>query len=255
MKRTSAHVHQPAARTVTRAAPVLPRPKRIGLIRCLLLMAMGAAASWAASPISLDIAVKSIGAPQPPRLVGDVLILSFRPDQPTRFVGVRFAHESWRVLHPCAMNDKGVFVLDYELPEGVRELRYRIVEDGLWTTDPSNPDTDVDSSGVAFSVYTLQSEPVRTVINPKPGDGGLTFVFNGPPGKRVALVGDFNAWDPFMDLMDETTPGTYSISLRVPPGGHWYYFLSDGRRILDRHNAQTGTTPDGVTVSYFESTP
>ena len=255
MKRTSAHVHQPAARTVTRAALVLPRPKRIGLIRCLLLMAMSVAASWAASPVSLDIAVKSIGAPQPPHVVGDVLILSFRPDQPTRFVGVRFAHESWSVLHPCARNDKGVFVLDYEIPEGVRELRYRIVEDGLWTTDPSNPDTDVDPSGVAFSVYTLTSEPVRTVINPKATDGGLTFVFNGPPGKRVALVGDFNNWDPFMDLLAETAPGTYTISLRVPPGGHWYYFLSEGRRILDRHNAQTGVTPDGVTVSYFESTP
>jgi hypothetical protein len=217
---------------------------------------MSAAAAHAASPISLDIAVKSIGMAQPPRLVGDVLILSFKPDQPVRFVGVRFAHESWKVLHPCALNQKGVFVLDYALPEGVREVRYRVVEDGLWTIDPSNPDTDVDASGVAFSVFTLETEPVRPIINPKPDTGGgLTFLFNGNPGHRVALVGDFNNWDPFMDLLDESAQGTYSITLRVPPGEHWYYFFSDGRRILDRHNAQTGVTPDGDTVSYFVSAP
>jgi len=215
-------------------------------------MAMSAAAAHAASPISLDIAVKSIGLPQPPHMVGDILILSFRPDPPVQFVGVRFAHESWKILHPCAQNEKGVFVLDYELPEGVQEVRYRIVEDGLWTTDPSNPDTEVDASGVAFSVYTLESEPVRPIINPKPdASGGLTFSFSGAPGRRVALVGDFNDWDPFMDLLDETAPGNYSITLRVPPGEHWYYFFTDGRRILDRHNAQTGVTPDGDTVSYF----
>lgn len=216
---------------------------------------MSAAASWAASPVTLDIAVKSIGAAQPPRLVGDVLILSFRPDPPARFVGVRFAHESWRILHPCAQNDKGVFVLDYELPEGVRDVRYRVVEDGLWTTDPSNPDVEVDASGVAFSLYTLASEPVRPIITPKPVDGGYTFIFNGPPGKRVALVADFNNWDPFMDLLDETSPSTYSLTLRIPPGEHWYYFWTDGRRVLDRHNAQTGVTPDGDTVSYFVSSP
>jgi len=219
-------------------------------------MALSAAASWAASPVSLDIAVKNLGSAQPPRLVGDVLILSFRPAVPVSFVGVRFAHESWKVLHPASVNPKGVFVLDYELPEGVRDVRYRIVEDGLWTTDPSNPDVEVDSTGVAFSVYTLESEPVRPIVNPSPAeDGGVTFVFNGPSGRRVALVGDFNNWDPFMDLLDETAPGTYSISLRVPPGEHWYYFWTEGRRVLDRHNAQSGVTPDGHAVSYFVSTP
>jgi len=232
--------------------PELPRPRRIGLIRCLLLLAMSAAAAHAASPVSLDIAVKGIRAPQAPRLVGDILILSFRPDPPAQFVGVRFFHESWKVLHACSLNDRGVFVLDYELPEGVREVRYRIVEDGLWTTDPSNPVTEVDASGVSFSVFTVENEPVRSIVNPKTdAAGGLTFIFNGAPGRRVAIVGDFNNWDPFMDPLEETSPGTYSITLRVPPGEHWYYFLTDGRQVLDRRNAQTGVTPDGATVSYF----
>ena len=44
-------------------------------------------------------------------------------------------------------------------------------------------------------------------------------MFRGKPGRRVSLVGDFNNWDPFMDPLDETSPGSYSVTLRVPAGG------------------------------------
>jgi 1,4-alpha-glucan branching enzyme len=92
-------------------------------------------------------------------------------------------------------------------------------------------------------------------VNPKQEGTGLTFIFKGSPDRRVSVVGDFNNWDPFMDPMEETEPGMYSATIRVPAGEHWYYFFSDGRRILDRFNAQTGVDPDGGTVSYFVSRP
>jgi hypothetical protein len=198
--------------------------------------------------------VKSIDSSRPPRMIDDVLVLSYKPERPVRFVGVRFAHEDWKFLHPYEWNERGVLVLDYPVPEGVREIRYRIVVDGLWMSDPANPVADADAAGVPFSVYRLESEPTRTVVNPKPDMGGaFTFVFRGSPGRRVSIVGDFNNWDPFMDPLDEIAPGSYSVTLRIPAGEHWYYFFSDGRRILDRFNAQTGVDPDGGTVSYFVS--
>jgi hypothetical protein len=45
----------------------------------------------------------------------------------------------------------------------------------------------------------------------------------------------------------------YRITLRVPAGEHWYYFFTEGRRILDMFNPETGVDPDGNTVSYFSS--
>jgi 1,4-alpha-glucan branching enzyme len=239
---------------VTQPPDGRPRPKRVTLVRCLLLSCMLASAGtgFAASPVALDIAVQSISASQPPLMVNDVLVLSFKPDAPARFVGVRFAHEAWKVLHPYARNEKGVFVLDYPVPEGQREIRYRIVVDGLWMADPSNPQVDTDAVGNEFSVFVLDKEPVRPIINPKQeSDGEITFAFSGAPGRRVALVGDFNNWDPFMNPLEESAPGTYTITLRVPSGAHWYYFYCDGQRILDRYNPETGVDPDGKTVSYF----
>ena len=236
------------------APPRPPRRKRFSLVRCLLLACLLATAggAWAANPVSLDVAMKLLPAALPPHMVEDTLILSFQPAAPARFVGVRFASESWTVLHPCAVNENGVFVLDYPVPEGLREIRYRVVVDGQWMADPLNPDIDTDAAGTQVSVFTLDKEPARPVVNPRvERDGSITFVYQGTAGHRVSLVGDFNNWDPFMDYLSEGQPGSYSVTLRMPPGVHWYYFVSDGRRILDRFNAASAVDPDGSAVSTF----
>jgi 1,4-alpha-glucan branching enzyme len=207
-------------------------------------------AAFAANPVSLDMAMKTLERQQPPRMVEEILVLTLKPGEPARFVGARFAHESWNVLHPYAVNESGVFVLDYPVPEGLREIRYRIVVDGLWMADPTNPRADSDAVGNEFSVFTLEKEPFRPIVNPRPErDGSVTFTFRGATGRRVAIVGDFNNWDPFMDLLQEKTPGTYTVTLRLRPGRHWYCFFSGGDRILDRYNTDTGVDPDGTTVS------
>ena len=102
--------------------------------------------------------------------------------------------------------------------KGIREIRYRIVVDGLWMADPANPLTDTDAAGVSFSVYTLEKEPFRTIVNPKQVGNQLQFVFHGTSGRRVFLVGDFNNWDRSMYPLDETAPGTGSSLFRVRRG-------------------------------------
>jgi hypothetical protein len=237
-----------------------PRRKRVSLVRWLLLACLVGAAGplFGANPLSLDIAVKTLTSAQPPRMVGDELILSYKPSLPTpvRYVGVRFGHESWKVLHTYAVNEHGIFVLDYPVPEGVREIRYRIVVDGLWIADPTNPRVDSDAMGDEFSVVTLEREPERPIVNPRLERGGaLTFTFRGIPGRRVSLLGDFNNWDPFMDYLTERSPGLYTLTLRMPAGPHWYVFFTEGRRVLDMFNAESAVDPDGVTVSYFSLSP
>jgi hypothetical protein len=228
--------------------------KRVTLLRWLLLtfMLAPAGAAFAITPLMLDSTIQRISGSEAPRMVGDVLVLSLKPDHFCRFVGVRFAHEDWNVLHPYRKNEKGVFVLDYPVPEGVREIRYRVVIDGQWMPDPANPRVEADAVGNEFSLYTLEKEPVRPVVSPRREESGaITFLFRGAPGRRVTLVGDFNNWDPLMNEMEETAPGMYSITLRLPAGQHWYCFYSEGRKHLDRYNSRSGLDPDGVTVSYF----
>jgi 1,4-alpha-glucan branching enzyme len=228
----------------------------LSLLRYLILACMLASAgnAFAVNPVTLQIAVQSIESTEPPHMLGDTLLLSLKPDRPARFVGVRFAHEDWRILHSYEMNENGVFVYDFPVPEGVREIRYRVVVDGLWMPDPANPRVDADDAGNVLSVYTLDRDIVRPIVNPKrEHDGSVTFMYTGDPGRRVTLVGDFNNWDPFMESMEETGPGRYAITLRVPAGRHWYFFFTEGRRVLDPYNPESGIDPDGIKVSYFSS--
>ncbi len=238
----------------------LPRKRRVSLLRCLLLACLvgGAAArAFAAQPTTLDLALNGLKDARPPHLVDDALILSYRPSRDTvRFVGARFETESYGVLHVFSRNQYGIFVLDYEVPENVHVVRYRLVVDGLWVNDPSNPDAEADPQGNLISLFTIEKEPERPLHNPRrEPDGSVTFVFRGPPGRNVTIQGDFNNWDPFMDQLVETEPGQYRINLRLLPGTHWYRFFTDGQRLLDRYNSDTALDPDGEPVSFFELAP
>ena len=238
----------------------LPQKRKVSLLRCLLLACMIAGATagaFAAQPQTLDLALNGLKDSQPPHLVDDVLILSYRPaGQGTRFVGARFDTENYAVVHAFSRNQYGIFVLDYQVPEDTRVLHYRLVVDGLWVSDPSNPDAEMDRQGNLISLFTIEKEPVRPIVNPRrEADGSVTFVFRGQPGRRVAIGGDFNNWDPFMNPLTETEPGLYRATLRLLPGAHWYLFFSDGHWALDQFNSDTALDPDGNPVSYFELAP
>jgi 1,4-alpha-glucan branching enzyme len=100
-------------------------------------------------------------------------------------------------------------------------------------------------------VFELESEPWRSLVNPEVKAGKATFVYLGTPGTRVSLVGDFNEWDPFAELMTEERPGRFTATIEVRPGRHYYAFFAGGRKVLDEANSETGVDPDGRQVSSF----
>ncbi len=54
---------------------------------------------------------------------------------------------------------------------------------------------------------------------------------DAPASSRVAVVGDFNDWDPTATPLRPTgTAGTWIVELRLKPGRYHYTFLIDGRR-------------------------
>ncbi|HEY0996608.1 MAG TPA: isoamylase early set domain-containing protein [Gemmatimonadaceae bacterium] len=55
------------------------------------------------------------------------------------------------------------------------------------------------------------------------------FVLDAPAAQSVALVGDFNAWDPrSAPLARDPQTGLWTLTLPVIPGRHVYAFLVDG---------------------------
>lgn len=60
--------------------------------------------------------------------------------------------------------------------------------------------------------------------------GVVKFVLVAPHARQVALVGDFNAWNPAATPMVRThTGGTWTVELPLPAGRHLYSFIVNGR--------------------------
>jgi hypothetical protein len=58
----------------------------------------------------------------------------------------------------------------------------------------------------------------------------VQFVLVASEARSVALVGDFNDWDPAATPLQATSGGAWSVALRLPLGRHRYAFVVDGVR-------------------------
>jgi len=200
----------------------------------------------------MDVRIKGIDRAGPPEYLEQQVLLSYESNKPVRLVGARFAHEDYRIFHIYFRNEHDVFLLLLDIPEEVETLHYRIVVDGLWTSDPFNPHQQEDTFDRSFSVFSLQDRPPRTPISPEiDREGKVIFFFQSLPGRAVSVAGDFNNWDPFWHRLQETQPGEYHLSVQMPPGRHFYYFIVNGDRVLDPINQDSARDYEGYRVSTF----
>jgi Glycogen recognition site of AMP-activated protein kinase len=66
----------------------------------------------------------------------------------------------------------------------------------------------------------------RQAGRPSPVDG-VTFALSAPSAARVALIGDFNDWNPDANPL-RRGKGLWSVTLRLKPGRYRYSFVVDG---------------------------
>jgi hypothetical protein len=194
------------------------------------------------------------------------IIFTYKANRPVKVVGARFEHESFNRLHIYERHtyeEDGrkdqVFFLVYTVPEeDFQYLKYRITVDGLWMTDPFNPNTISEGPfGVEYSYFEIRERVVQPLVNPQWEESGrATFRFVGMPGQLVAIAGDFNGWDPYRNPLKEDPVGSgrYSITLSVAPSGRQHYcFYIDGVRSEDPFNPNRLHDRDRNPVSYFEN--
>jgi hypothetical protein len=73
----------------------------------------------------------------------------------------------------------------------------------------------------------------------------VQFVLDAPRASRVAVVGDFNAWDGTQTPLErDSVSGIWSTLVDVRPGRHVYAFLIDGKLWMLDPNAPRTKDPD-----------
>jgi hypothetical protein len=207
--------------------------------------------------------------PGPPELYEDAVL--FTASSSLRRVGVAFAYEGFAKVYwfrqllvpqdplgapvpkgrkkPAPYKDSGILFYVHQPPEDLGELEYRLIIDGLWTSDPANPLVRRDkTTGLRASVLPLPN--VKKSPGPLDGPkGSLSFNFKGPSGESVTVAGSFNDWDPFMYELIENPAGVYTLTLPLPPGTYQYVFFHRGEQYLDPYNFRRVYGKNGKAVS------
>lgn len=204
-------------------------------------------------PQELHLHLNRLTSAQAPRIIANYLVLSSQGVY--RSVGAAFSHENWSTIHQFKKNTNGIFVLAIALPYGpARTVNYRLVLDGLWTTDPVNLARTIDRhSGLPVSVLELPERSIRVfgvwhpAVDQK--DNTALFYYEGLAGQRVTVSGSFNGWDPFIHELKEVKPGTYELELKLPPGTYYYAFVYMGERQRDPLNKTVAWDSNGRQVS------
>jgi hypothetical protein len=246
----------------------------------IVLLAMIAAASFADTNSDradwetyqlIDRLITLEGPTQP--IIHENFVI-FTASTRLRKVGVSFAHENFSKVYwyrqlqlpqdqlnapippgkkvPDLYIDSGIQFYVYPIPESIKELEYRLVINGLWTTDPGNSRIRRDAvSGLSLSVLPVPPK----ISKPDPLKGlpkGLIFTFNGPPGESVTVAGNFNSWDPFMYELKEDPAGVYSANIPLPSGTYHYVFFHRGQRYVDPNNPKRIYSKNGSAASVIE---
>lgn len=203
----------------------------------------------------LHLIVNNLTKAEAPRIEDRKLILTWKGDNRPRYVAAAFQHEAFRQKHLFWRNQNGVYFLVMDLAaDAPSTLEYRLIVDGLWQGDPTNPDSVRDGQGVTLSRVTLKTTDRPLFDGPQQGyHGAVEFSYRGKPGQQVSIIGNFNQWDPFSQFLEESSPGEYHLTLTLPPGIVLYEFVVGTRAFLDPGNARTGHDDQGGVFSYFEN--
>ncbi len=117
---------------------------------------------------------------------------------------------------------------------------------GILARQPASVRVVADNGAEIIPVN--QAEGSETQVAP------ASFVFVAPSAKSVAVIGDFNDWQP-TPMMWDSAAGAWSLTLTVPVGVHQYQFLVDDSLHLTDPTAARTTGDFGSANSIIKVAP
>ena len=190
-----------------------------------------------------------------PYVKGDYII--FTQKKGPRYIGIAFDFENFRQIHQFQIKntrddayeiEDSIFFYILKLPKTVQSVGYRLVVDGLWTTDPMNENVEFNTQS---SVNLSQINARRNIpaVTEKLDNGKIRFIYNGKTGQQVRLGASFTNWDSWIYQLQEVSPGLYQLDLPLPPGKYEYAFYIGMKSYPDRTNPERCYTKDGKEAS------
>ena len=233
-------------------------------ISCLILTVFLVASAFAkeAAPepdlFAFNNLVSQMKGVTEPYVDGDYVV--FTAPHTSRYVGIAFDFEGYRQVHAYKLHKAydfegevtgSWFFYVLEKPKGIESISYRLVIDGLWTTDPTNTNTQYDTkTNLWLSHVNLPRIEVRNTETVP--EGCTRFVCFAPPGQKIRIGGTFTNWDSWIYEMVEVQRGKYQLDIPLPAGTYYYNYYRGITSFIDETNPNKGYTEDGRIASRIE---
>ncbi|MEW6127019.1 MAG: S8 family serine peptidase [Acidobacteriota bacterium] len=113
------------------------------------------------------------------------------------------------------------------------------VKNILISTADRIPDTDVIRQGFGMlnARRAVEQAKIETHIlddnelfSPRIEEGRLVFAYHDDAAEQVAIVGDFNQWNPTQTVFEKVTDGIWRVAIAPPPPGEYRY-----KFVVNRH--------------------
>lgn len=236
----------------------------------LLLISIGSISAVDLESYEFIDKLIGLNTPQEPQVFEDAVI--FTVSNSYKKVGIAFQHEDFAKIYPFKkllipisniaefdeksqtsaerVRDSGLLFFVYTVPPSVKNLEYRLIFDGLWSSDPYNPRRKLNmSTGIEYSIAPVPPRPILARDDTEPFDGIVFSYHSENSGEHITVAGDFNGWDPFMYELKETRRGLYTLEIPLPPGTWHYIYYRNGEKIIDYSKAKREYTKNGSPVN------
>ena len=199
---------------------------------------------------TIDTILKEISVVKKPYISNGYIV--FTAEDKARHVGIAFDFDNYKTIHSFQRltsytidNEERSSVLFYllKLPEDSSKVSYRMIIDGLWTTDPTNPSKEYSKEAKTW-LSTVSYPSTKEEITTTSSDF-VKFVYEGKSGEKIRLAGNFTNWDSFIYYLKETKPGYYELEIPLASGTYYYSFFNGLEEILDKNNSEKVFTPEG----------
>jgi 1,4-alpha-glucan branching enzyme len=160
---------------------------------------------------------------------------------------------NWRCL-PMQRNRYGIYYAVVpplfkgkdDTDKTIFEYKFRV--DGIFDFDPVNREKTEDGEGSFYSIYKLPGKDFEKQVTYRVIDSELDndldfklveFRIYMPEANTIALVGDFNQWNPEHDYLYKESTGRFILRKKLKPGEYLYNYIADGHTIMDTFNSET----------------
>lgn len=227
-------------------------------IICSLLATAFSPVERSSEPVNYYVLRDLAGAEMPKRMrvlklangsfqksvVEEGVLVTFKSREAAR-VDVAGNFSSWRPLR-MERGNRGVWYYLITNPVKKKEIQYKFVVDGIWTSDPKNPLREYDGNGSYLSVFESFTVPEGRHVSYRLIDGStVEFRTWNPTARMISLVGDFNHWNPENDLLRRGSDGIWRLRKRLSKGDYRYKFIIDGRWQPDYYNDKSASDEIG----------